>query len=238
MSMSQGAALHAGRVSEDETGRSTRARLLETAGKIFAEKGFDRATGKEICLRAGVNVAAINYYFGSLDGLYAAVLEEAQARLVTYDAIAAAVEGKSGAKAKLRAVIDLAVRRLTAPPASSWMFRVLAREITAPSETFVAMRQKDILPRARLMRSIVSELLRLPPEHPAVARASFSIIAPFAMLSIADRTMLARALPSLALDAKGAEALAEHLYCFAMAGLDSIRKSGRETMRRGGSRGS
>src|SRR5579863_8760694 len=93
---------------EEDSARSTRERLLETAGEIFAEKGFDRTTSKEICARAGANIAAVNYYFVSIEELYADVLEEAQRRFITFDAIAAAVAGKSGAKAKLRALMDLA----------------------------------------------------------------------------------------------------------------------------------
>ena len=64
-----------------EDRQNTRAQLLEAAGHLFAQKGFDRATGKEICERAGTNSAAINYYFGGMDGLYAAVLEEANIKL-------------------------------------------------------------------------------------------------------------------------------------------------------------
>src|SRR6185437_10040046 len=71
--------------------QSTRARLLEVAGKTFAEKGVDRATGKEICARANANPAAINYHFGSLENLYAAVLCEAHRRLATIESIQAAI---------------------------------------------------------------------------------------------------------------------------------------------------
>ena len=41
-----------------EDRQSTRAQLLEAAGHVFAEQGFDRATGREICDRAGANTAA------------------------------------------------------------------------------------------------------------------------------------------------------------------------------------
>jgi hypothetical protein len=57
-----------------------------------------------------------------------------------------------------------------------------------------------------------------------VARAALSIIAPFAMLSFADRSILDRAFPSLALDARGSAALADHLYRYAMAGLAEVRR--------------
>ncbi len=233
--MSHDAAIRAPRrrrskAPDENVGRSTRERVLETAGEIFAEKGFDRATGKEICIRAGANVAAINYYFGNMEGLYGAVLEEAQRRFITVDAIQAAVATKSGAKAKLRAIMDLAARRLTSPVATSWVFRVIAREMAAPSSIFLPIRQREIPPRAALMKLLVSEIVKLPPEHPAVARASLGIIAPFVMLSIADRSMLERAFPSLVLNEEGAEALADHFYRYAMAGLAEVRKqAGRKT---------
>jgi AcrR family transcriptional regulator len=214
----------------DSEGASTRARLLETAGEIFAEKGFDRATGKEICAKASANVAAINYYFASMEGLYAAVLETAQERFITFDAISQAVAAKTAAKDKLRALAMLAAERLTAPVSRSWVFRVLAREMAAPSPAFLSIREREIPPRARLMRAIVAEIVKLPADHPAVSRAAINIIAPFVMLSVADRSMIARALPSLALDASGAKALGEHFYRFALAGLADIKR--REHARR------
>ena len=52
----------------------TRERLLEAAGEVFAQKGFREATIREICARAGANIAAINYHFGGKERLYAEVL--------------------------------------------------------------------------------------------------------------------------------------------------------------------
>jgi TetR/AcrR family transcriptional regulator, regulator of cefoperazone and chloramphenicol sensitivity len=212
----------------EEGGRPTRDRLLETAGTIFAEKGFDRTTGKEICAKAGANVASINYYFGSIEGLYAAVLDEAQRRFITFEAISTAAAASADPKAKLRAIINLAARRLTAPVSTSWVFRVLAREIAAPSSYYAEYKEREILPRALLMKTIVASLVDLPPEHPAVARASLSIIAPFVMLSIADRNILRSAFPSLSLGEDGARDLADHLYHYAVAGLAAVRKAARK----------
>src|SRR5690348_12137034 len=53
---------------------STREKLLEVAEQIFAERGFDGATVREICLRAGANIAAVNYHFGDKLNLYTEVL--------------------------------------------------------------------------------------------------------------------------------------------------------------------
>jgi AcrR family transcriptional regulator len=49
---------------------SAREQLLRHATAIFAAKGYAAASTREICDAAGVNVAAIHYYFGDKEGLY------------------------------------------------------------------------------------------------------------------------------------------------------------------------
>lgn len=56
---------------------NTRDRLLEVAAKIFVEKGFTKATTREICLAAETNITAIHYYFTNKAGLYRAIFSEA-----------------------------------------------------------------------------------------------------------------------------------------------------------------
>ena len=58
----------------------TRRQLLEAAGAVFAEVGFRDATVREICKRAGANVAAVNYHFGDKETLYLEVLRYTHAR--------------------------------------------------------------------------------------------------------------------------------------------------------------
>ena len=65
-----------------QDGDATRQVLLDVAGQVFAERGFADATSKEICARAGTNIAAVNYHFGSRGALYEAVLVEAHHHLL------------------------------------------------------------------------------------------------------------------------------------------------------------
>jgi TetR/AcrR family transcriptional regulator, regulator of cefoperazone and chloramphenicol sensitivity len=206
----------------------TRAELLESAGQVFAEKGFDRATGKEICERAGANAAAINYYFGGMDGLYAAVLEEANQRLVPVEKISAAIAGKKDARSKLQAIFELVADKLMGPTSSSWVFRVFSREIMAPSPAIETLVQKQGLPKGRIARSIVSEIMGLPEDHPAVARGCISVLAPMLMLFIADRRILKRMFPSLGLRAEDTKALARHALQFSLAGLAAVAREARK----------
>ena len=48
----------------------TRNRLLITASRIFAEKGFQETTIAEICEQAETNIASVNYHFRDKETLY------------------------------------------------------------------------------------------------------------------------------------------------------------------------
>ena len=57
-------------------GVEARARLLDAALRLFAVQGFAKTSTREIAQAAGVNIAAISYYFGDKAGLYRAVFTE------------------------------------------------------------------------------------------------------------------------------------------------------------------
>jgi AcrR family transcriptional regulator len=211
-----------------EDRQSTKAQLLEAAGYVFAEKGFDRATGREICDRAGTNTAAVNYYFGGMDGLYTAVLEEANRRLIPLATLASTVASKPDAKAQLQAIIELAVEKLTGPVSSSWVFGVMAREFVSPTPAIDAFRRRNGVPKARIITSIVAELMDLPAEHPAVARGCLMLMAPFVMLMIGDRLSLKQFLPGLDFSATGAAALSRDLLAFMLGGLAAVARDVRK----------
>lgn len=49
---------------------------MQTALKLFSEKGFSKTSTREIAMAAGANIASISYYFGDKAGLYRAVFTE------------------------------------------------------------------------------------------------------------------------------------------------------------------
>lgn len=57
-------------------GEDTRRRILEAALEIFAAEGYEGASTRQLAERAGVNLPAIQYYFGSKEGLYRAVIAD------------------------------------------------------------------------------------------------------------------------------------------------------------------
>jgi len=202
-----------------EDGAQTRRQLLEVAGQVFAEHGYARATSKEICERAGANIAAVNYHFGGKDGLYSAVLEEAHARLISIDMVAAATSGKSAAGAKLHALLSRIVGETANRDGPAWELRVLSREILSPSPLMGPMLSNQVAPKAKLVRGMVGEMLGLPPTHPAVSRTVVSLIGPCVMLLMVNRDVLGKVLPSLDMTP---QALVDHLVTFALAGMKAV----------------
>ena len=76
----------------------TKKRILDTAEGLFAEHGFPATSMRDITNAAGVNLAAINYHFGSKESLLIAVLQRRTlpiniARLSRLDALEAAAAG-------------------------------------------------------------------------------------------------------------------------------------------------
>lgn len=63
-------------------GEDRRRSIIAAASSIFADRGFDDATTRDIAARAKCNVAAIKYYFGDKAGLFACVMEAAIAQVL------------------------------------------------------------------------------------------------------------------------------------------------------------
>jgi TetR/AcrR family transcriptional regulator, regulator of cefoperazone and chloramphenicol sensitivity len=64
------------RPSAHQRGEDTRRRILQTAIDVFAALGYEGASTRVLAERAGVNLPAIQYYFGSKEGLYRAAIDD------------------------------------------------------------------------------------------------------------------------------------------------------------------
>lgn len=199
-------------------GAGTRAQILETAGQVFAEKGHDRATGKEITERAGANSAAINYYFGGFEGLYAEVLVEAHKSVASVEEIAAVAEADMAPEEKLRQLIALGVAALVSGE-RSWALKVLSREFLAPTPARSAVEDREVVPKRRLIARVVADVLGLREDDPVVDRCCFSVMAPITVLYVCEPASAARAFPACCGEDVSPAALVDHLFAFALGGL-------------------
>ena len=202
-------------------GAATRASLLEAAGPVFAEHGFDGATAKEIALRAGANAAAVNYHFGGIAPLYAEVLAEAHRRLVNYQALARAASVDTDPKDRLRRLIGLLVRVVRSQGDASWPAKVIVRELISPTPHFEKLRREELEPKKALLFGVVAGIMGVSVDHPLVAQSVFSILAPCFMLLIAEKR-LSEVMPPLARDNVGNEVFADRLTNFALGGIAQL----------------
>jgi AcrR family transcriptional regulator len=62
-------------IGNNGPGVATRRRLLDTAERLFAENGFSAVSLREIISKAGVNIGAVHYHFGSKHELFEQVLK-------------------------------------------------------------------------------------------------------------------------------------------------------------------
>lgn len=77
--------------------------LLWAARKIFAQKGFESATVKELAETADVNVSLVSYYFGGKEGLYRTCLQEAGSqRLAMAERLLKAPESREDFRVRLK----------------------------------------------------------------------------------------------------------------------------------------
>src|SRR5688572_27003224 len=116
-----------------EDSSDTRNRVLEAAGEIFAEVGYRAATVRQICEKAGANVAAVNYYFGDKEQLYLAVLHSVpDAHSEKYPSNGRLRAG-STPEERLRAYIESLLHRVFDPGRPGWHAKIIARELAEPT---------------------------------------------------------------------------------------------------------
>ena len=112
----------------DEIKKDTYMRLIESAGKLFAKKGFKETTVREICEHADANIASVNYYFRDKKKLFFEVLkyviEKSEEKFPldrTYDEFDTPEE-------KLHEFVKDTVMRRFSPELPQWFGRLLTRE--------------------------------------------------------------------------------------------------------------
>ena len=116
---------------------STRGSIIKAAVHLFAEKGFQGASVRDIVVKARVNQAAINYHFKGKDGLYLEVLKTALEKL-TEHAVSEPEKLKSLSREEaLRSFVYQQLRPLLFRDEMSRYIRLFAWESAHPSKIFL-----------------------------------------------------------------------------------------------------
>lgn len=200
----------------------TRSLLITHAGVLFGEKGYAATTGKEVCKRARVNAAALNYHFDGVAGLYAAVLDRVAAVYLSLDPLELTIAQAVEPREKLSLIVDAIVDLISDDAEVTWMGRVAARELIAPTQKG-GLFQTGLERLGRLVRSVVADALSLPIEHTEVAVKSALLLGSMQWLLIADKATAAAMFPGLATGYHDKNVLREQFMSFAWAALSPTR---------------
>src|SRR6266700_3435455 len=146
--------------------RDTRSRILDVAEELFGEQGLDRVSIRDITRNAKVNLAAINYHFGSKEDLIAAVFERRvipvnHARLAALDMVEKAT-GKESPKledileAFIRPALESSLKESKGGTAFSKLF---GRCLSEPSPEVEALLKMQFEPLAERMHAALKRSL-------------------------------------------------------------------------------
>jgi len=146
------------RAKKSRASAETRQALLEAAGELFAEKGFRIASTREICRKAGTDIAAIHYHFGNKEKLYEEVLKYADSLLAEPAPTAAGKQGRSREE-RLREMVAWVLGQCFAPGQPAWCWKFIEHATTELTPGLERFFQSRILPMYKALDSICREFL-------------------------------------------------------------------------------
>ncbi|MGQ9505724.1 MAG: TetR/AcrR family transcriptional regulator [Thermogutta sp.] len=204
----------------------TKSRLLTAAGELFAERGFEGATARQICDRAGVNLAAINYHFKSKEHLY---IEAVKAAAPVFHEELAELEVKlletpteirrARAAEFLKTYIRLLMHHMVGVQVPDWKIKLIMREMLEPTSSCQNFFHQHVQRNVEILMRILD--LLLPPRTPQHRRmqTALSIIAQCVHYRMA-RDIVRQLVPNSGDSTFAPDALATHITEFVFSALD------------------
>lgn len=201
----------------------TKQRILEVARRVFAERGVREATVREICGRAGANVAAVNYHFGGKDKLFMAVLadhmDSAQRRYPVDMGLPPGAPARDRLLAYIRSLLHKFVG--DGDPVYEKVGALLTSEFLSPSEHFDDLMDRFVTPQHQVLVGIVRELM--PGVDDRAAHLCAAGVVGYCLLFDQMRQVIRRMQPRLSLENLGVEPLAAFIGEFCLAGMERMR---------------
>jgi AcrR family transcriptional regulator len=201
---------------------SPQARLIDAAGEVFAEHGYHAATIREITRRAGVNVAAVNYYFRDKEELYSATLLHAHkcACPLTPDETEHLAPGE-----RIHHFVRALLTRFLDPRRPRWHGQLMAREMANPTPMLQHLIDEVFRPKSAWLKAAIHELApRLDDEQLGYATAS---VIGQCIFYRQNRPVIQALMPDLLGRDDLIERLARHITDFTLAAIRNLPASGK-----------
>lgn len=190
-----------GRPAGETERDATRARLLAAALDLFGRQGYEGASTRRIAAAAGVNLAAIPYYFGGKEGLYLAVAEHVAGAIggrmmpafAEAEALVAAPDTPH--ETLLQLLQDIMGRfadlLVAGTDAAQWA-RFIIREQMDPSPAFDILYENVMQPGHGALCRLVGRLAGLPAEAEETKLKAFALIGQVLVFRVARGAVLRR----------------------------------------------
>ncbi len=196
----------------------TRQRLLEAASRMFVEQGFGATKVRDIVARAGANIAAVNYHFGTKEGLYAAVIRHHSAQAIEELSLQdRAAAGRTPA-ARLRDHVRTFLQRLLVDTPQFTLSKLIAREMVEPTAAFELIIERFVWPQYRALHAIVRMVAGDGASEETVRRCCLSVVGQCIYYQFA-RQVVAHLDPGFGYASADIERLADHIVAFSLGGI-------------------
>jgi AcrR family transcriptional regulator len=206
----------------------TRTRILDAAEELFMQHGFEGTSMRPLTSKAGVNLAAVNYHFGSKHALIEAVFRRRLdpmnlARIAELEMLEAE-ERPSSPETIIRAFITPGLRLLEDAKGGGRNFaRLLGRTYTEPNKAVRALIGQMYAPTMQRYKAALERALPQMPREELVWRMHFMFGTLAYTLAATDTVQLiAGCKPE---DRYDARLLEERLTAFLAAGLTAPLKN-------------
>lgn len=201
----------------------TRTRLLITASRMFAEKGFQETTIFDICKQAEANIASVNYHFRDKENLYLEAWRYAfQLDLAAYPADGG-VPHDAPAEQRLAGRIRSLMGRIDDD--SLHFFAIINKEMAQPTQLLPEILTKEINPQREAMMAIIKQLLGSAATEISVQYAHASIIGQCFHFARMKHMLINRDIPCALQHGLDAATYTEHVIRFSLAGIEAMRQS-------------
>lgn len=206
-------------------GAEARAHLLNTALRLFSEKGFSKTSTREIASAAGANVAAISYYFGDKAGLYRAVFSEPMGSCG--DDIALYNQPHLSLRESLEGFFSSLLEPLKQGELMELCTRLHFREMVEPTGLWAEEVDNGIKPAHAALVAILGRHLGISRTDDDVHRLAFSIVG-LALQMFIGRDIVKAIRPQLLGKSQAVDIWASRLveYAEAMVGAEARRRHG------------
>ncbi|MBP1751662.1 MAG: transcriptional regulator, TetR family [Geobacteraceae bacterium] len=204
----------------------TRLRLLETATQVFAEHGYATTTIRMICGRAKVNVAAVNYHFGSKEHLYREVLRYARQRAYEKYPLTYGLEEGATPEQRLRAFVHSFLLRNFGDVRNLGFGTLTMREMVEPTSALDMIVDEGIRSLFEHLVAIVRAILGEDADEELVQACSRSTIGQCTFY-LFSRTVMNRMAPEQQFGAEDVERITDQIMLFTLHALRGL--SGKKT---------